>query len=82
MDVGVIRDVIAIVAQRGGAEGQEPNGGYAEVLQVFELLGEAAEISDAVGDAVEEGAHVHFINDGVFVPGDTGRKIHDLLLTE
>ncbi len=82
MDVGVIGDVVAVVAQRRGAEGQEPNGGYAEVLQVIELLGQAAEIADAVGDAVEEGAHVHFVNDGVFVPGDIGRKIHDLLLTE
>ncbi len=82
MNVGVVGDVVAVVAQRRRTEGQEPDGGYAEVLQVIELLREAAEIADAVGNAVEEGAHVNFINDGVFVPGDTGRKIHDLLLTE
>ena len=82
MNVGVVGDVVAVVAQRRGTEGQKPDGGYAQVFQVIELLRQAAEVADAVGNAVEEGAHVHFVDDGVFVPGDTGEQVHDLLLTE
>ena len=77
MNVGVVGDVVAVVAQRRGAEGQKPDRRDAQIFQVIELLRQAAEIADAVGDAVEKGAHVNFIDDRVFVPGDVGEQIHD-----
>ena len=56
MDVGVVGDVVAVVAQRRGIERQQPERGDAEVLQVVELLGQAAEVADAVAVAVVERA--------------------------
>ena len=82
MNIGVIGDVVAVVAQRRGTEGKKPDRGYAEIFQVIELLREAAEIADAVGNAVEEGAYVNFVDDCVFVPGDIRGQVHDLLLAE
>ena len=38
VDLGVGRDVVAVVAQRAGVEGQQPDGGHAEVGDVVELL--------------------------------------------
>ena len=43
-----------------------------EVLQVIQLLGEAAKIAHAVFVAVVEGAGVDFIDDRVFVPQRIG----------
>ena len=78
MNVGVVGDVVAVVAQWRRAEGQEPYGRYPKVFQVIKLLRQAAEVADAVGDAVEESAHVHFVDDGVFVPRRARGQIHDV----
>ena len=48
----------------------EPDGRDAERLDVVEFLCEACEVPDAVARAVGEGAHVHLVDDGVFVPVD------------
>src|SRR6185437_16984865 len=40
----------------------------AKLLDVVELAGEAAKVTDAVVVAVEKCADVHFIDDGVLVP--------------
>ena len=37
VDLGVVGDVVAVVAQRRGIERQQPERGDAEVLQVVEL---------------------------------------------
>ena len=58
MDVGVIGDVVAVVAQRRRIERQQPERGDAEVLEVIELADQAAEVADAVAVAVGEGADV------------------------
>ncbi len=78
MDVLVIRDVVPIVAERRGVEGEQPQRIDAEPMQVVELLGEAGEVPDAVVVAVEEGAHVRLIDDGVLVPERVlGEHIHN-----
>jgi len=69
---GVVGDVVAVVAQRRGKEGQEPQRGDAEILQVVELARQALEIADAVIRAVEERLDVELIDDGVFVPERIG----------
>jgi hypothetical protein len=68
VDVLVVRDVVAVVAQRRGVERQQPQGIDAKPLQVFHLLRQPGEVADAVVGAVEERAHVRLIDDGIFVP--------------
>src|SRR5207248_9529489 len=79
VDGRVVGDVVAVVAEGGGIEGQDPDGGDAKVGDVVEFLGEADEIADAVAVAVREGADVNFVEDGVLIPqrvGDPGRAGH------
>src|SRR5262249_22973313 len=68
VDVRVVGDVVAVVPQRRRVEGQEPERGDSEVLQVVELLGQAAEVADAVPRAVGERADVQLVDDRVLVP--------------
>jgi len=68
VDLAVIRDVVAVVAQRRGVEGQQPDGGDAELLDVVELLDQAPEVADPVAVAVSERPHMALVEDGVFVP--------------
>ena len=39
VDPGVISNIVAIIPQRRGTKGKEPQGGNAEVLQVVKFLG-------------------------------------------
>ena len=68
MDVQVVRDVVAVVLERRGKEGQQPEAGDAEILQVVELLRQALEVADAVVVAVEERLDVRLVDDRVLVP--------------
>ncbi len=68
VDVQVVGDVVAVVAQRRGKEGQQPEAGDAEALQVVELLREALKVADAVVVAVEERLDVRLVDDRVLVP--------------
>ena len=64
----VMRDVVPIVAQGRGIEGQDPDRVDPERLQVVELPDQAGEVADAIVVAVEEGADMHLVDDGVLVP--------------
>src|SRR4029453_5001001 len=68
MDGLVVRDVVPVVAQRRGIEGEQPERVDPERLQVVELPGEAGKVADAAAVAVGEGAHVRLVDDGVLVP--------------
>ena len=68
IDVAVLRDVVAVVAQRRGVERQHPDGIDAELLHVVELLHQAREVADAVVVGIEEGLDVQLVDDGVLVP--------------
>ena len=72
VDGVVVRDVVAVVAQGRGEEGEEPEAGDAEFLEVVELGDEALEVADAVGVGVGEGSNVELVDDGVFVPEGVG----------
>src|SRR5262249_5082665 len=61
-------DVVAVVAERRRIEGQQPQGIDAEPLQIIEPPGQARKVADAVVVAVEEGADVRLVDDGVLVP--------------
>ena len=64
----VVRDVVAIVAQRRRVERQDPDRVDAQRLEIVELPDQPREVTDAVVVAVEEGADMHLIDDGVLVP--------------
>jgi hypothetical protein len=68
MHVLVVGDVVAVVEQRARVERHDPDRVHAQVADVVELVGEAAEIPDAVAVRVEERLHVHLVDDRVHVP--------------
>jgi hypothetical protein len=78
MDVVVIGDVVAIVPARGWIEGQQPDGVDTEILDVFELAGEAAEIANPVVIAVEERPDVDLVDDRILVPERIARAPREI----
>src|SRR5438270_103491 len=72
VDVEVIGDVVTIVPQRRGIKRQQPDGGYAELLQVIESVNQAAEVADTICVAVVKRLYVQLVNDGVFIP----KRVH------
>ncbi len=82
VDVLVIGDVVAVIAQRRRIERQQPDAGDAEARHVIELGVQPREIADAVVVGIEERLHVELVDDGVFVPKrivgnrDLGRSRH------
>ena len=76
IDVAVIGDVVAIVAEWRWIERLDPDSRDAERLDVVQLLRQPAEVTDAVVVAVEESANVQLVDDRIAVP----RRVVDLLL--
>jgi hypothetical protein len=65
---GVVRDVVAVVTERRGKEGEKPETGDAEILQVVKAGDKAGEVADAIRVGVLKGADVKLVDDCVFVP--------------
>ena len=72
-DVGVVRDVVAPVAQRRGEERRHPQAVDTQPLQVVELLDQALEVAHAVAVGVAERADHHLVEDGRLEPVRGGR---------
>ena len=68
IDVPVIGYVIAVVAQRRGIEGQQPQRGNTEILQIIELAAQPLEITAPIVIGIEERLDVELIDDRVLVP--------------
>src|SRR5215475_12861520 len=68
MNVRIVRDIVAVVFQRGWIEGEKPDRRYSQILEVIQSLSKSRKIADSVVIAVEERADVQFIDDGIFVP--------------
>src|ERR1700751_1358890 len=68
IDVLVIRDVVAIIAQWRGIERQQPQRGDPEIVEIIELAAQTLKIADSVVIGVEEGLHVQLIDDRIPVP--------------
>ena len=68
IDIHVVGDVVAIIAQRRRKKRQEPDARDTQVLQIIEARHQAREIADAVVVRVGKGAHVQLVDDRVFVP--------------
>ena len=66
--VNVVRDVVAIVAQRRRKERQDPEARHAEVLQVIETRDQSGEVSNAVTIGILERPDMQLVDDRVLVP--------------
>jgi len=64
----VVGDVVAVVLQRRRVEGQQPQRGDPELLEVLELRHQAAQVPDPVAVRIVERPDVHLVDDGVLVP--------------
>ena len=64
----IVRDIVAVVAQRRRKEWHQPDGVDPQILKIVELLCQAAEIADSICVGVEKRADVDLVDDGVFVP--------------
>ncbi len=68
LHVVVIGDIVAVVLEGGGVKGEQPDGVDAEVFQIIEFFYQPLKVADAVGITIVEGADMHLIDDGVFIP--------------
>ena len=65
VNVQIIGDVVAVVAQGRWKKRQQPQTGDSKVLQIIEFLGEGLlKCTDSVVIAVEKGFYVSLIDDG------------------
>ena len=64
----IVRNVVAVIAQRGREEGHQPDCVDPELLQIIQFLFETSEVADAIAITVVESANVHLVDDRVFVP--------------
>jgi hypothetical protein len=72
----IIGDVVAVVAERGGIEREEPDAVDAEVLHVIQSADQAAEITHAVVVGILERLDVQLVEDGVLVPERSDSHSH------
>ena len=68
VDVLIIGNVIAVILERRGVKGHQPDRVDTQVADVFQLGGQALEIADAIVVGVEERLDVELIDDRIFVP--------------
>ena len=68
VDGVVVGDVVAVVAVGGRVERHQPDAGDPEPGEVVDVLGESAEVADAVAVGVGERLHVEAVDDGVLPP--------------
>ena len=68
VDVGVVTDVVAAIAQGGGVERQQPDRGGSQILDVIQVGSQATEVPDAVAVGVGERTHMHLVDDRGAVP--------------
>ena len=76
VDAAIVRDVVAVVAQRRWIERQQPDRRNAQLLQVVQPFDQTAEVADTVIVAVEERFDVELIDDCVFVPERIAGRRH------
>ncbi len=75
VDVLIVADVVAVIAQRRGVKRHQPQRVHAQLLQVVQPPDQPPKIAHAVLAAVAEGFDVQLVDDGVLVPQgvfDTG----------
>jgi hypothetical protein len=79
VNVAIVGDVIAVVPERRRTEGQQPDRRDAEILDVIQLPGQTAKITDAVVVAVVVGADMDFVDNRLLVPERIILRAEDVL---
>ncbi len=75
IDVEIIGDVVAVIAQRRRIEWQQPDGGDPQLLEIIQLVDQTAEVAHPVTVAVAKSFNVQLVDDGVLVPKRIDRCI-------
>jgi len=70
-----IGHVVARVAERRFETRAQPQPGHAQLLQVGQLLDDAAQVADPVAVGIAKRLRVDLIEDGVFEPGGHGARM-------
>src|ERR1043165_7454034 len=68
VDVSVVRYVVTVVAAGTGIEGQKPERGNAEVLQIIKTFPQAGKVADPIIIAVAKRLDMQLIDNGVLEP--------------
>jgi len=68
IDMIVVGNIISVVFERRGVEGQQPDGRYAQIFEIIEFFKQTLEITNSITIAITKGFNVQFVNDRVFVP--------------
>src|SRR5437870_3476554 len=68
IDVAIIGDVVAVIAQRGRIEWQQPDGSDSQLLEIIQLFDQTAEVAHPVAVAIAKSLDVQLVDDGVLVP--------------
>ena len=68
INVVVIGDVVAVIAQWRRIKRQEPDRGNPEFLEIIQFLDQAAKIANPIAVAVVKSFDVQLVDDRVFVP--------------
>ena len=68
VDPVVVRNIVAIVTERGDLKWHQPDGSDAEAMQIIEPAHESLEIPDTVAIGIHVGADRKAIDDRVLVP--------------
>src|SRR5204862_1816957 len=79
INVETIGDVVSVIPQRRRIEGQEPNGGNAELLEIIQLLHQAAEVAHPVAVSVAKCFDVPLVDDRVLIPNRTASATVQIL---
>src|SRR5436190_24334247 len=64
----VVRDIVAVVAQRRRVKWQQPNRIDPQLLEIIQFPRQPTKIADAITIAVAKRAHVQLVDDRVLVP--------------
>src|SRR5689334_8354615 len=68
INVEIIRNVVAIIAQRRRIKRQEPDRGCTQLGEIIELFNQPAEIPNSIAIAVVKGLNVQLVDDRILVP--------------
>ncbi len=73
-DGAEVRHVVAPVGVGGHGDRREPDAVHAEPCQMVEVLGDARDVTDAVGVAVSEGTWIDLVQDAGLPPRFVSRR--------
>ena len=68
IDIVVIGNIVAIIAQRRGIERQQPEGCDTQFVQIFQLLGQAGKVAYPARGGIAKGPDMGLVYHRLFIP--------------